>query len=201
MLETCDDACLRRLPGDCVFPPAQTPPRLILRIPPEYPPLAKAARIEGVVKLAALIDENGEVERLRLISGHPLLVKATFDAVKQWRFRPATQAEFLSRWPSPSRSLSVSAHAANRSSQRFFHHVQRSHPHTYPGIHGNFALFPHKPHRQFDFLNRIHTRTSPFRPPFSDRLLLFRKTQMQPPAIQPCKNARVSGYAGTGLTP
>jgi hypothetical protein len=40
--------------------------------------------------LAALIDENGIVERLRLISGHPFLVKATFDAVKQWQYRPAT---------------------------------------------------------------------------------------------------------------
>ena len=41
------------------------------------------------MRLAALIDDTGTVERLRLISGHPFLVKATFDAVKQWLYRPA----------------------------------------------------------------------------------------------------------------
>jgi TonB family protein len=40
------------------------------------------------VKLAVLIDEDGRVERIRLISGHPLLIAAAFDAVKQWRYRP-----------------------------------------------------------------------------------------------------------------
>ena len=63
--------------------------RLIFSVRPEYPRLARAARIEGTVVLAALIDENGRVERLKLVSGHPFLVKAAFDAVKQWRYRPA----------------------------------------------------------------------------------------------------------------
>jgi TonB family protein len=57
---------------------------------PAYPELAKQAHIQGTVRLAALIDEGGVVERLRLISGHPFLVKATFDAVKQRLYRPAT---------------------------------------------------------------------------------------------------------------
>jgi protein TonB len=80
--------------------PAQPPPlpvapeiqeqRLISRVRPVYPKLAKQARIQGTVRLAALIDESGSVERLKLISGHPFLVKAAFDAVKQWRYRPAT---------------------------------------------------------------------------------------------------------------
>jgi protein TonB len=64
--------------------------RLIHRVRPVYPQLAKQAHIQGTVRLAALIDENGTVDRLRLISGHPFLVKAAFDAVKQWRYRPAT---------------------------------------------------------------------------------------------------------------
>jgi TonB family protein len=80
--------------------PAQPPPlrlsseiqeqRLIYRVRPVYPKLAKQARIQGTVWLAALIDEFGSVEQLKLISGHPLLVKAAFDAVKQWRYIPAT---------------------------------------------------------------------------------------------------------------
>jgi TonB family protein len=76
-------------------PPIYVPPgvqqeRLIHNVRPVYPELAKQAHIQGTVRLAALIDENGIVERLRLISGHPFLVKATFDAVKQWQYRPAT---------------------------------------------------------------------------------------------------------------
>ena len=76
-------------------PPIYLPPgiqqeRPIHNVRPVYPELAKQAHIQGTVRLAALIDENGIVERLRLISGHPFLVKATFDAVKQWQYRPAT---------------------------------------------------------------------------------------------------------------
>ena len=76
-------------------PPIYVPPgiqqqRLIYNVRPVYPTLAKQAHIQGTVRLAALIDENGTVEQLRLISGHPFLGKAAFDAVKQWRYLPAT---------------------------------------------------------------------------------------------------------------
>lgn len=71
-----------------VAPPAEQHSRLIHHVPPVYPRLAKEARIQGTVRLAALIGEDGRVERLRLISGHPLLVKASFDAVKRWRYLP-----------------------------------------------------------------------------------------------------------------
>jgi protein TonB len=76
-------------PPICVQPDIQQR-RLIYNVRPIYPKLAKQAHIQGTVRLAALIDENGIVERLRLISGHPFLVKATFDAVKQWQYRPVT---------------------------------------------------------------------------------------------------------------
>jgi len=68
---------------------AQFAPRLIRRVEPVYPPLAKAMRIQGTVRLAAVIDDDGTVAGLKLISGHPLLVQAAMDAVKQWRYRPA----------------------------------------------------------------------------------------------------------------
>ena len=63
--------------------------RLIHRVRPVYPELARQNRIQGTVVLAALVDESGKVERLRLVSGHPFLVQAAFRAVKQWRYRPA----------------------------------------------------------------------------------------------------------------
>jgi protein TonB len=55
---------------------------------PEYPSIAKMARVQGVVRLAAVISENGTIQDLRLISGPPLLVKAAMDAVSRWRYQP-----------------------------------------------------------------------------------------------------------------
>jgi protein TonB len=62
--------------------------RLIYRVEPTYPPVAQQARIQGAVVLAALIDRGGNVQSLQVVSGHPLLVRAAIDAVKQWRYQP-----------------------------------------------------------------------------------------------------------------
>jgi protein TonB len=62
--------------------------RMIQRIEPKYPTLALAARIQGQVVLSAIIDKNGEIQNLTLVSGHPMLVPAAIAAVKQWRYRP-----------------------------------------------------------------------------------------------------------------
>ena len=55
---------------------------------PVYPPLARQARIQGKVVLHAIIDKDGRVSQLEVVSGHPLLVQAALDAVKQWRYQP-----------------------------------------------------------------------------------------------------------------
>jgi TonB family protein len=61
---------------------------LIAQVRPVYPPTAKAAAIQGVVKLEATIGPDGKVEDLKVISGHPLLVQAALEAVKDWVYRP-----------------------------------------------------------------------------------------------------------------
>src|SRR5579872_3950202 len=61
---------------------------LIHRVEPSYPPLARAARVQGDVILTAVISVNGEIENLQLVSGHPMLVPAAISAVKQWRYKP-----------------------------------------------------------------------------------------------------------------
>jgi protein TonB len=61
---------------------------LVNRVQPVYPPLARQTRISGTVKLHAIIGKNGAVEQLQVVSGHPLLVQAALDAVKQWRYQP-----------------------------------------------------------------------------------------------------------------
>ncbi len=55
---------------------------------PLYPALARQARIQGNVVLHAIIDKEGKVAQLEVISGHPLLVQSALDAVKQWRYKP-----------------------------------------------------------------------------------------------------------------
>jgi len=62
--------------------------RLIQKIEPVYPPIARAGRIQGEVVLTAIISKTGEIQNLTLSSGHPMLVPAAIQAVKQWRYRP-----------------------------------------------------------------------------------------------------------------
>jgi periplasmic protein TonB len=61
---------------------------LMHRVQPLYPPLARQARIQGQVVIRAVINRNGMIENLQALSGHPMLVRAAIDAVKQWRYRP-----------------------------------------------------------------------------------------------------------------
>ncbi|MFZ0860657.1 MAG: energy transducer TonB [Candidatus Sulfotelmatobacter sp.] len=61
---------------------------LIQRIEPTYPPLARSARVQGDVVLSAIIDTNGHITNLQLVSGHPMLVPSAIAAVKQWRYKP-----------------------------------------------------------------------------------------------------------------
>jgi protein TonB len=62
--------------------------KLVRQPKPVYPPLAKQARISGVVHLAAVISANGTIQDLKVISGHPLLIPAALEAVKQWVYQP-----------------------------------------------------------------------------------------------------------------
>jgi protein TonB len=62
--------------------------KLVNRVQPVYPPLARQTRISGTVKLHAIIGKTGAVEQLQVVSGHPLLVQSALDAVRQWRYQP-----------------------------------------------------------------------------------------------------------------
>jgi protein TonB len=61
---------------------------LIKKVQPNYPPLARQARIQGSVILHAEISKDGTIQNLQLISGHAMLAPAAIDAVKQWRYKP-----------------------------------------------------------------------------------------------------------------
>ncbi|HET7150846.1 MAG TPA: TonB family protein [Candidatus Acidoferrum sp.] len=62
--------------------------RIVNRVQPIYPPLARQTRISGTVRLHAIISKDGTIQQLEVISGHPLLQQAALDAVRQWRYQP-----------------------------------------------------------------------------------------------------------------
>jgi periplasmic protein TonB len=61
---------------------------LVHRVEPAYPTLARTARVQGEVVLSAIIDTNGQITNLQLVSGHPMLVPAAIAAVREWRYKP-----------------------------------------------------------------------------------------------------------------
>ena len=61
--------------------------KLIHQVRPQYPPLAKQARIQGTVRLTATIAKDGSVRHVEVVSGHPLLIEAAMEAVRQWRYQ------------------------------------------------------------------------------------------------------------------
>jgi protein TonB len=62
--------------------------RIVYQPKPEYPELARLTRTEGAVEFEAVIGRDGTIQELKVLRGHPLLVKAAFDAVRQWRYQP-----------------------------------------------------------------------------------------------------------------
>jgi TonB family protein len=61
---------------------------LLYQVAPVYPAMARTARVQGAVVLEAVIDKQGNVAELKVISGHPMLTQAALDAVKQWKYEP-----------------------------------------------------------------------------------------------------------------
>ena len=61
---------------------------LVHKVIPQYPALAREARIQGSVVLQASIGKNGNVENVQVLSGPPQLAQAAVEAVKQWRYKP-----------------------------------------------------------------------------------------------------------------
>jgi len=62
--------------------------KVLRRVVPIYPELAKRARISGAVHLIGVIGKDGTIQDLRVVNGHPLLVRAAIEAVRQWLYKP-----------------------------------------------------------------------------------------------------------------
>ena len=64
--------------------------KLISSVAPVYPVLAKNQHVSGNILVDALIDANGRVTTMKVVSGPTLLHQAAMDALKQWKYQPAT---------------------------------------------------------------------------------------------------------------
>jgi protein TonB len=77
-------------------PASTAPPRIttvkmaspIRRVDPVYPALARQARVSGTVELLGVLGVDGRIHELKVVRGHPLLVKAAIEAVRQWVYEP-----------------------------------------------------------------------------------------------------------------
>jgi len=68
---------------------AQEERKAIQHPAPAYPAFARQLNLSGTVKIKAVISPDGEVKNVEVVGGHPLLVNAAVDAVKQWKYTPA----------------------------------------------------------------------------------------------------------------
>jgi periplasmic protein TonB len=64
------------------------PPKAITQVRPNYPPLARQAHIQGQVQIDAILDGQGNVIDMKVVSGPPLLYQAALDALKKWKYEP-----------------------------------------------------------------------------------------------------------------
>jgi len=76
--------------------PAQdaTPPqdrKVVLRVNPAYPDLARRMHLAGIVKLQVTIAASGSVKSVSPLGGNPVLLKSAQEAVSQWKYAPASE--------------------------------------------------------------------------------------------------------------
>src|SRR5437667_11313246 len=70
--------------------PSDPKRKIVNRIIPAYPELARRMNVRGTVKLEALVATNGNVKSLEIKGGHPLLSQAAQNAILKWRWEPAS---------------------------------------------------------------------------------------------------------------
>jgi TonB family protein len=69
--------------------PSSTERKVVTRVAPDYPELARRMHLQGIVKVEAVVRANGSVKSTRVLGGNPVLVDAALNAVGKWKFEPA----------------------------------------------------------------------------------------------------------------
>lgn len=68
--------------------------KILSRVPPQYPNLARSMNIKGSVRAVALVAPNGTVKSVEVKGGHPVLVEAAQTALRQWKFEAASRETY-----------------------------------------------------------------------------------------------------------
>jgi TonB family protein len=66
-----------------------------VRVPPVFPEVARRANITGTVKVQAVVAPGGDVRSTKVVGGHPMLAAAAEDAIKKWKYEPASETSTL----------------------------------------------------------------------------------------------------------
>ena len=72
--------------------------RVKTKVAPVYPEIARRMGISGTVKLSVVVATNGSVKNTTAVGGHPVLVNAAIDAVRKWKFEPASTESTGTIW-------------------------------------------------------------------------------------------------------
>ena len=64
--------------------------KILNRVTPQYPPVARTLNLRGSVKAEAVVQPNGMVKAVEVKGGHPVLVRAAQDAIYKWKWAPAS---------------------------------------------------------------------------------------------------------------
>jgi TonB family protein len=83
----------------CVFPvclaraqeSSESNRKIVNRVAPQYPPLARNLKLQGSVKVEAVVAPDGSVRTVQIKGGHPVLAEAAHDAVRNWKWEPGAK--------------------------------------------------------------------------------------------------------------
>ncbi len=84
-------ACSAPLPGADVPAEHHTARKVVKKVLPEYPTLARHLEIRGAVKLVVTVEPSGKVKSARAVGGNPTFVQAAMDVISKWKFEPAAE--------------------------------------------------------------------------------------------------------------
>lgn len=65
--------------------------KVVNRVKPAYPELARQMNVTGTVKIEVVIAANGTVRTLKPLGGHPLLIQSASEALRKWRYAPGPE--------------------------------------------------------------------------------------------------------------
>ena len=74
---------------------SETARKVVDKVKPAYPELARQMNVSGTVKIEVVIAANGSVKSLKPLGGHPLLIQSASEALRKWRYAPGPETTII----------------------------------------------------------------------------------------------------------